>query len=383
MSFLSARQPARAVAVLLIGAALAVMACGGAGEPQATSASLVASKPWLGMVSEDAFVARGTAREEILAAQRRTGVQLLRQTFDWREIEQRRGRYDFRAYDDYMADTARAGIQVLPLVFGVPAFRAAKRARGAKVTPTTVQPPRRPADMAAFITVLIRRYGPRGSFWRTHPEVPRRPIEAWQVWNEPNLPAYWGGRPSAKEYVALLRTVHRAIRAADPTAQTITAGLPDSRTGIGLDRYLRQMLAAGARGTFDGLAIHPYAVTSSGVLSAVRHARRLLDGGGLRGATLWVTEFGWSSGGPRSSFTVGEKRQAALVLQTITGLAKQARALRLRSIVYYDWRDAPPYRGKGDFWGLHTGLLNRDGSAKPALSTYYQAAGVLGALPKE
>ena len=371
----------RAVAVALTVAAMALVACGG-GSPKTSDAAGATVTPSLGMVSEDAFVASGKARDDILAAQRRTGVQLLRQTFSWPAIEPRRGRYRFGVYDDFMAATARAGIQVLPLVFGVPAFRAAKRVRGATVTATTVQPPRRPADMAAFITVLIKRYGPAGSFWRTHPEVPRRPIEAWQVWNEPNLPAYWGGRPSAKEYVALLRTVHRAIRAADPTAQTITAGLPDSRTGIGLDRYLRQMLAAGAKGTFDGLAIHPYAVTSSGVMSAVRHARRLLDGGGLRGATLWVTEFGWSSGGPRSSFTVGEKRQAALVLQTITGLAKQARALRLRSIVYYDWRDAAPYRGKGDFWGLHTGLLNRDGSAKPALSTYYQAAGVLGALPK-
>ena len=373
---------ARALAVLLIGTALAVAGCGGTEEPQATSASPVAAAPWLGMVSEDAFVARGAAQRDILAAQRRTGVQLLRQTFSWPAIEPRRGRYDFRAYDGYMAATARAGLQVLPLVFGAPAFRAATPARGATVTATTVQPPRRPAEMATFVTVLVKRYGPRGSFWRAHPSVPRRPIRAWQVWNEPNLPAYWGGRPSAKEYVALLRAVHRAVKAADPGAQTVTAGLPDSRTGIGLDRYLRQMLAAGAKGTFDGLAIHPYAVTSDGVLSAAQRARRRLNDSGLRGASLWVTEFGWSSGGPRSSFTVGEKRQATLVLQTITGLAEQAPALRLRSIVYYNWRDAPPYRGKGDFWGLHTGLLNQDGSGKPALSTYFQAAGVLGTLPK-
>ena len=238
-------------------------------------------KPWLGMVSEDAFVARGASRRDILAAQRRTGVQLLRQTFSWPAIETHRGRYDFRAYDDYMAATAGADIQVLPLVFGVPTFRAAAPARGATVTATTVQPPRRPADMAVFITVLVKRYGPGGSFWKAHPAVPAHPIQAWQVWNEPNLPAYWGGRPSAAAYVALLRAAHRAIKAADPAAQTVTAGLPDSRTGIGLDHYLRQMLAAGAKGTFDGLAIHPY-VTADGVLSAAS-ARYLLNrGGGLR-----------------------------------------------------------------------------------------------------
>ena len=55
--------------------------------------------------------------------------------------------------------------------------------------------------------------------------------------------------------------------------------------------------------------------------------------------------------------------------------------LRIRGIVYFAWRDAPPYAGGTDFWGLHTGLLAQDGSGKPALSAYYQAAGVLGTLP--
>ena len=49
--------------------------------------------------------------------------------------------------------------------------------------------------------------------------------------------------------------------------------------------------------------------------------------------------------------------------------------------MYFAWRDAPPYAGGTDFWGLHTGLLAQDGSGKPALSAYYQAAGVLGTLP--
>ena len=69
------------------------------------------------------------------------------------------------------------------------------------------------------------------------------------------------------------------------------------------------------------------------------------------------------------------------MLAAITTLARLASSLRLRGVVYFGWRDAPPYAGGVDFWGLHTGLLARNGTGKPALSAYYQAAGVIGALP--
>ena len=192
---------------------------------------------------------------------------------------------------------------------------------------------------------------------------------------------YWGGKPDAAGYVAMLAAAARALRTVDPGAEIVTAGLPDSTIGVGLDRYLREMLAHGARGAFDTLAIDPYASSDAGVLAATRQVRRVLDRAGLRRTAIWVTEIGWASGGPGSSFTVGAGVQARDVLGALTTLGRLAQTLRIRGIVYFAWRDAPPYAGGTDFWGLHTGLLAQDGSGKPALSAYYQAAGVLGTLP--
>ncbi len=280
-----------------------------------------------------------------------------------------------------MAATARAGLQVLPIVFGRPAFEPGLTPAGATVTATTTLPPARLADFGAFAATLARRYGPGGSFWREHPGLPAHPIRSWQIWNEPNLPVYWGGRPDAAGYVAMLAAARRAIRAVDPGAEIVTAGIPDSKLGVPLATYVAELLADGARGTFDTLAINPYAVSSLGVVAAVGRARQLLDAAGLTQTPIWLTEIGWASDGPPSSFTVGPARQARYVLGALTSLGREASSLHIRGVVYFDWRDAPPYAGGVDFWGLHTGLLTITGAAKPALSAYYQAAGVLGTLP--
>ncbi len=338
-------------------------------------------RDFLGIVSDDAFEAGPADRANIFRGQRCTGVELVRQTFDWSQIEPRRGRFRFALYDQFVLQAARAGIRVLPVLFGRPQWVPANGPTGAAATGATTSPPARPADFAEFAAVLARRYGPGGSLWRAHSALASYAIRSWQIWNEPNLPVYWGGHPNASEYVALLRSTGRAITAVDPHAEIVTAGIPQGSEGIGLLTYARQMLAAGAPGDFDTFAIHPYAVSPAGVQAAVVDVRRVLDRYRLPEVPIWLTEIGWASGGPGSHFTVGAVRQARYVLVAITSLARQAPALHIRGVVYDGWRDAEPYQGGQDFWGLHTGLLRIDYAAKPALSSYFQAAGVLGTLP--
>jgi hypothetical protein len=89
---------------------------------------------------------------------------------------------------------------------------------------------------------------------------------------------------------------------------------------------------------------------------------------------IWVTEVGWATRpGPGSAMTVGPKTQAKLVNLLIGNLAAERRRLGVRGFVYYAWRDVRPYPGGQDFWGLHTGLLDRQGDAKPALRSFSRA----------
>ena len=368
-AMLALRRSWAPVAALLVGA-VALSALLESGEdPAAQPARDALERDFVGLVSGDVFASDREYRERTLAKQADLGVGLLRQVFDWSRIERSPRRYSLRRYDDYVAHLAAHGVELLPILFNPPRFRSSAPRTGRR---RGTYPPRRPRDMAAFAAALVRRYGPAGSLWRERPRLRRVPIRAWQVWNEPNLPVYWPRGPDAGEYARLLRATAAAIKRVDPHAEVVTAGLPNSRLGVPFSTFLRALYQAGGGEAFDTLAIHPYARTVPALMNAVAGVRNLIDRHG-DGAGIWVTEIGWATAGPKSSFRVGEDRQARLISGALRKLAAARRGLGVRGVVYYAWRDAPPYDRGRDFWGLHTGLLDIGGRPKRGLRAFARA----------
>jgi hypothetical protein len=318
---------------------------------------------FVGLYADDSFYGDSAYRLGQMQAQHRAGVRTVRQPFEWWRVETKPGVYDWSGYDGYVGDAARAGLAVLPTLMAPPQFRSSRPSTSKS---RAMFPPKSDAAFAAFAAAAVRRYGSAGSFWSSHPQIPYVPIRSWQVWNEPNIPNFWRSGPSAKQYVALLRAASAAIRAADPKAEVVAAGLPNSHLGVPFLRYLGRMYAAGANGLFDSLAIHPYATSAAGVVQLAERARALMNRNHDR-ARLWITEFGWSTGGDASAFRVSAQGQANRIALAISGLVAERRALRLRGFVLFKWKDsiAPSGLGKGDPWPLHTGLLDAHGAAKP------------------
>jgi polysaccharide biosynthesis protein PslG len=365
---------AAALAVCLV--VLAVL-YGGGDEEEPREPRAGAPPGFLGMVAEDAFARPGAYRSRSLDRVREAGAGLVRQTFDWTLIEHSPGRYYFPYYDRFVAALAERGLRLLPILFNPPPFRSSAPPRARR---RGTYPPRRFADLGAFGAVLARRYGPGGSFWRSRPRLPQLPVRSWQIWNEPNVPVYWPPGPDAAAYARLLRVTGQAIKRVDPGAEIVTAGLAESELGVPLQSYLEGMYEAGAAGTFDVLALNPFAPDARGVLGVVHAARRVSAAHGDF-TPVWITEFGWATGGPPSAFRVGEGEQADLIEETLVELASRRRELQLRGVIYFNWRDSLPYQGGRDFFGLHTGLLRRSGSAKPALDSYRRVAESLNASP--
>jgi hypothetical protein len=303
-----------------------------------------------------------------LATMVASGVQLVRSMFYWAAIEPARRQFDFAFYDHYVGELARYRIRVLPLLFGTPRFySAAPSAR----YPERAQP-RRPRDLARFARALARRYGGRGSFWRQNPRLPRVPIRSWQIWNEENLSFFWTPRPSARQYVHMLAAASRAIRSADRRAEIVVGGLPNSRFGPPIATYLQGLYRAGAKRWFDTVALHTYSRSTAAGLGTVARIRRLMDRNGDRKARIWVTEFGWSSGGPRHPFRVSRAAQAVRIAATLRELWRRRARLGVRGAIHVMWRDAPAYTR--DFWGLHLGLYARNGKPKPAAAAFRRSA---------
>src|SRR3954447_25696179 len=323
--------------------------------------ALALPRSFVGTYGDDAFYGDASYRQRQFEDQARLGVGILRQPFEWSRVERSAGHFDFSDYDGFVGDAARAGISVMPTLIAPPAFRSS---RPPSSTSRAMFPPRSNAAYAAFVSAAVKRYGPTGSYWRENPSVPFLPIHAWQIWNEPNIPNFWRSGVNAKEYVALLKAGAGAVRAADPGAEVVAAGLPNSNLGVPFIDYLDRMYRAGAKGLFDTLAIHPYARDVSSLLGLAEGARALMNKWG-DSTRLWITEFGWSTGGDASAFRVTARGQSDRIAAALSGLIAERRVLKLRGFVLFKWRDsvAPPGMG-GDPWPLHTGLLESDGSPK-------------------
>jgi hypothetical protein len=324
---------------------------------------------FFGTVSDHAFAADTDAQAAYLTEQSAAGVRVLRQAFRWQDLEPEPGLFMLRDTDRFVLAAAIHGIDVLPVLFGEPSWATSRPPANMS---RSAFAPRRASMLAPLARLVAERYGPRGTLWAEHPAAPRRPVTHVQVWNEPNTDAYWGDRPDAHEYAAMLRAVAGALRAGG--VRVLAAGLPTSRHGVKPSVYLRALLRAGARRHLDAIAAHPYAASIEGVLRQVAGLRAVLPAS-MRATALWVTELGWGTGGPRASGrTVDPAAQARLVQAAMLSLWRVRHSHRVAGVIYYAWRDAPVHPGGRDYWGLYTGLVAADGSPKPALAAFAQAA---------
>jgi hypothetical protein len=198
----------------------------------AAPAAADAPAGFIGVYSEDLAAADAGATA---ATQHEAGVRTIRLPFMWSAIEVAPGVYDFSHYDAVVRAAAAVGMTVLPTLLDAPSFRSARPPGTTRIFPPTV-----PADLGVFGAVLVHRYGEGGTFWQQHPELAPAPIRAWQVWNEPNLPFFWPDGPDPAGYAALLKAAAAGIRAADPGAEIVAAGLPDSDVGMPFEEYMRR-----------------------------------------------------------------------------------------------------------------------------------------------
>jgi hypothetical protein len=236
----------------------------------------------------------------------------------------------FDSTDEIVIAAAQRGLAVLPVVQFTPPW-AARRPDQFR------SPPKRPADVARIFRTLVGRYGPQGSLWAERPDLPRVPIRAWQVFNEPNLKGHWPVQPFGRSYSATLRGAEQGIHGADAAATVLLAGLTgESWTA------LKQLYRAGARGLFDAVAVHPYTARPADVLRIVRYNRRVMRRHGDRKLPVWITEFSWPAAGGRMPgapawASTTDSGQARLLREALRRMARARGRLRIGGVYWYSW----------------------------------------------
>ncbi len=227
--------------------------------------------------------------EQTLAAIEAAGLGWVRQRFPWADIEPRRGEYHWAQWDAIVAAVRAHHLRLIAVLDTAPPWAQASPADGHA-------PPRETADFGRFARAFAQRYGSR--------------LDYYQIWDEPNLSAHWGGGyvdPAA--YVALLREGFIQIKTADPTATVLSAGLaPTTENGpLNLNEmaFLRGMYAAGGGPFFDIAGLEPYGFWSGpddrrvdpAVLNFSRAImlREVMVEHGDAGKAAWAVEFGWNA----------------------------------------------------------------------------------------
>src|SRR5579859_3664230 len=239
---------------------------------------------------------------------------------------------NFAALDALVAQAAAHGLALLPVVVGAPSWDGETFPHG------IIRIPLHDAGYAAFCKALVLRYGPHGSFWSTHSPV--LPITTWQVWNEPNVPAFWPEQqPFAPRYVALLRAARAAIRGVDPHARIVLAGLANySWTALRSIYRVR-----GARSLFDIVGMHPYTKTPQGVIQILSLARQVMRNHGDGAKPMLADEISWPSSLGQTphdtgyDFATTEAGQAHNVAAVLPMLAADRVKLGLIGVYYYTW----------------------------------------------
>jgi hypothetical protein len=335
--------------------------------PAATQAA--APNPFYGVVGS---YFPGQADLDRVAA---AGGGTFRAQIDWRFIEPTPGTRTFYGTDVLFAEAAKAGVTVLPDLLGVPRWMSRDRSRPPIFTAFQRN------EWRSLLTDYARRYGSNGTFWTEHPELPRRPVTTWEIWDEPNLGDSIGGKPRPRRYVRLLKISAGGLRAGDPAARVLTGGLfpyHTLRNTIKLTKYLNAMYRVpGAANAFDALGVHPYAARPNGVLRWVRVARRIMRRHGDGATPIWVTAFGWVTGGAGYHFTplrTTFRQQAAKLTEAYRLLSAAAPRLGIATALWFAFTDTH-YRKRPTFITDRMGLLRLNGKPKPSWFAFARAAG--------
>jgi hypothetical protein len=200
---------------------------------------------------------------------RDAGFGWVKQNVGWRDVEgMAKGHYDWYFTDRIVAEAQQMGLKVLFRLDHEPVW-----AMPPEGDASTNGPPGDPQDLGDFCHALAERYRGR--------------VQAYQVWNEPNLTREWGGQqPDPARYVETLRACYIGVKTADPDALVISAGL--APTGNGLPEaipdidYLIGMYEAGASPYFDLLGVNAPGYGAPPELSPDDAANPALGYGGQR-----------------------------------------------------------------------------------------------------
>ncbi len=230
------------------------------------------------------------------------GMHWVKVRASWRDIEPVQGSPDFARLDAIVDGLRASGLNVLLTVTDAPDWaRSSREEHG---------PPDNFATYNTFVGALALRYAGR--------------VAAYEIWNEPNLRREWNSTIfpiGADSYALLLHAAYGTIKAADPNATVVSAGLAPTGFNDGVNaiddrQFLARLYDLGLVDMSDAVGAHPfgfanppdfvccaaledvlthYGQPSFYFLDTLNDYHEIMRQHGDMSTPLWVTQFGWGT----------------------------------------------------------------------------------------
>jgi hypothetical protein len=194
----------------------------------------------------------------------------------WPNLEPRKGQWHFEVLDKYL-DLARQHKVSVLLPLGLsPAWASARPLEPSVYQPGFAAEPKDVEDWREFVRAVATRYKGR--------------IEAYEIWNEPNLKHFWTG--NVDQMLLLTREASQIIRSIDPQATVVSPSATDS-SGIG---WLSEFLSKGGGQYVDVIGYHFYVFPKppEDMVSQIQQVKRVAADNAAANKPLWNTETGWA-----------------------------------------------------------------------------------------
>jgi putative glycosyl hydrolase len=238
--------------------------------------------------------------------------------------------------------------------------------------PTTTE--KEKEEWYIWVKKAVKRYGYSGTFWAENPGVPSLPVQAWEIWNEPN-----NTEISGEAYGSFLIYTSAAIQSASmEKAGTKTGvlfgGLLIWNNGTSYQSYVRQAYKVpGVSSSFTGFAVHPYAMGVENPISvfasSVEGVRSFLNSQPEgSGKSIWITEIGWPV---EDENAVSEAKQASLLTEGFNWVKGAATTDNIKSLIWYNYRDSD----YSNVWSYRCGLRDEVGNFRKSWFAFQEEAG--------
>jgi hypothetical protein len=303
-----------------------------------------------------------------------SGVETVRTVFNWADAQPggRGTEFNFEGTDDIVRRAALRNQDVLPIVFYAPPWARAYRRR-------FTSPPKNRSDYVTYLAALVERYGPEGTFWTDHPELPKRPLRQWQIWNEPHLPAYWDAPENGpygylRNYPLLLRSSYNIVKSLDPGAKIVLAGITQRAW-----EEIELLYQHAIKPYFDVAALQIFPQTVKRAVKATRFFRDAMKRRGDGRKPIYLTEITWPASKGKTQGIKYQRQEtprgmATKLTQMYRAMVLRRRALGVGKVFWYTW--SSPY-GRGGSIFNYAGLQRySEGrfTAQPALGAYQRSA---------